>query len=73
MPCVTADGKPTPTAKLVLESLRARALTPEELAEATHLPLFRIRSSLREIVQAGWVQENQERYQATQEGLKKIE
>lgn len=69
---MTADGKPTPTAKLVLESLRAKALTPEELAEATHLPLFRIRSSLREIVQAGWVRESGERYEATPEGLEMV-
>jgi DNA-binding IclR family transcriptional regulator len=71
LPCVTADGKPTVSAKQILEALRARALTPEELSETTHLPLFRIRSSLREIVQVGWVSESQGRYQATQEGIDK--
>ena len=68
---MTADGKPTVSAKQILEALRVRALTPEELSEATHLPLFRIRSSLREIVQVGWVSESQGRYETTQEGMDK--
>lgn len=68
LPWVTADGRPTPTAKMMMESLRTGAMTPDKLAEVTHLPIFRIRSSLRELVQARWVQETEGRYKVTQSG-----
>lgn len=56
-----------------MESLRTEVMTPDELAEVTRLPLFRIRSDPRELVQARWVQETEGRYKATQDGLREYE
>lgn len=57
MPCVSADGKPTPTARQLLTALLAGNRTPEAIAAAVGLPLFRVRSSMRELGEAGWVRQ----------------
>ena len=48
-------------------------LTPEEIAGHLGLPLFRIRRSLRELVQAGLVLAQGDRFLATKEGKRKAE
>jgi DNA-binding IclR family transcriptional regulator len=70
MPCVSADGKPTPSARKLLESLKDKNLSPEDLATLVDQPLFRVRSSLRELVAAGWIKESDERYGLTEQGLR---
>jgi DNA-binding IclR family transcriptional regulator len=70
MPCVSADGKPTPSAKKLLESLKDKSLSPEDLATFVDQPLFRVRSSLRELVAAGWIQESEGRYGLTEQGAR---
>lgn len=70
MACVNADGTITPTAKALLQSLE----TPrgaEEIAAALGLPLFRVRSSLRELAEAGLVAAEGDHYRTTEEGRKK--
>jgi len=70
MPCVSSDGKPTPSAKKILESLRDKSLSPENLATLVDQPLFRVRSSLRELATAGWIQESDGRYGLTEQGAR---
>lgn len=71
MACVNADGTITPTAKALLQSL-ADPLGPEEIASKIGAPLFRVRSSLRELQAAGFVAESGGKYSTTDQGRAKI-
>jgi len=72
MACVNADGTITATAKALLKSLET-PLSAEEVSGRLGQPLFRVRSSLRELVQAGLVLAQGDRYMATEEGKRKAE
>jgi predicted transcriptional regulator len=68
MPCVSSDGKPTTTGMATLKALKEDSLSPEEVAGITGQPLFRVRSGLRELKNAGFVEENVEKYSLSQNG-----
>jgi predicted transcriptional regulator len=68
MPCVSPDGKPTSSGMAALKSLKDGALTPEEIASKTGQPLFRVRSGLRELKNAGLVEENVDKYALSKTG-----
>jgi predicted transcriptional regulator len=68
MPCVSADGKPTTSGTAVLKSLKNGALSPEEIANKTGQPLFRVRSGLRELKKAGFVEETEDKYRLSETG-----
>ena len=71
MACVNADGTITPTARALLQSLES-PLGPEEIAAKIGAPLFRVRSSLRELQAAGFVSESGGSFRATDQGRAKI-
>jgi len=56
MPCVSPDGKPTTSGMATLEAIKEGASTPKAISDATGQPLFRVRSGLRELVGAGFVE-----------------
>jgi predicted transcriptional regulator len=62
MPCISPDGKPTSTGMATLKSLKDGALSPEEVSAKTGQPLFRVRSGLRELKNAGLVEEANDKY-----------
>ena len=68
MPCVSPDGKPTSSGMAVLKALKDGTLTPEEIASKTGQPLFRVRSGLRELKNAGLVEENLDKYALSKTG-----
>jgi predicted transcriptional regulator len=68
MPCVSPDGKPTSTGMTTLKSLKDESLTPEEVSSKTGQPLFRVRSGLRELKNAGFVEEKEGRYTLSEAG-----
>ena len=68
MPCVSPDGKPTKSGLETLNSIQNGASTPKEIASATGQPLFRVRSGLRELVNAELVKFVDEKYTLTPEG-----
>jgi len=68
MPCVSPDGKPTATGMNTLKSLQDGSLSAEEVSGKTGQPLFRVRSGLRELKNAGFVEETGEKYALTQSG-----
>jgi len=72
MPCVSADGKPTKSGIATLSALKNGASTPEAVAETTGNALFRVRSGLRELVNAGFVKQVGDKYQLTPEGSKLV-
>jgi predicted transcriptional regulator len=68
MPCVSPDGKPTASGITTLKSLKDGALSPEEVAAKTGQPLFRVRSGLRELKNAGFVEESGDKYVLSKNG-----
>jgi len=70
MPCVSADGKPTKSGIEMLSALKSGASTPDALSGATGMPMFRVRSGLRQLVNAGFVKQVDDNYQLTPEGSK---
>lgn len=69
MACISPDGKPTESGRKLLLAVREKR-TPEEIAGETKLPLFRVRSGLRELAAAGFVREEQGKYILTESGLR---
>jgi predicted transcriptional regulator len=72
MACVSPDGKPTESGTKMLRALQARLGSPEEIAKHTGLPLFRVRSGLRELTQAGIAIERDGKHELTEKGAKLI-
>ena len=72
MACVNADGTITATAKALLKTLEI-PLSAEEIAGRLGLPLFRVRSSLRELAVAGFVVIQGDKYRTSEEGKRKAE
>jgi len=68
MPCISADGKPTTSGMATLKSLKEGALTPEEVTSKTGQALFKVRSGLRELQNAGFVEQTEERYNLSKSG-----
>jgi DNA-binding IclR family transcriptional regulator len=69
--CVNPDGTVTPSAIEILTALRS-ADTAELIAPLTGLPLFRVRSALRELVATGLVAVVDGRHSLTEAGLARL-
>jgi predicted transcriptional regulator len=52
----------------MLRALKAGLGSPEEIAQKSGLPIFRVRSGLRELTQAGLVVEKAGKYEITDNG-----
>ena len=72
MACINPDGTLTPSAKKVLFALRTPG-TQADVAELTSMPMYRVRMSLRELIEAGLLEDTEGRYQATPAGLAKLD
>ena len=57
MACVNPDGTLVPSALTILAALNKGTSTAADLARQTGLPVYRIRSSMRELVEAKLVLE----------------
>jgi predicted transcriptional regulator len=68
MACISPDGKPTESGAKMLRALKSGLGAAEEIAKGTGLPLFRVRSGLRELTQAGLVVERAGKYEITDKG-----
>jgi DNA-binding IclR family transcriptional regulator len=68
MACISPDGKPTESGTKMLRALKSGLGSAEEIAQSTGLPLFRVRSGLRELTQVGLVTETGGRYEITDKG-----
>ena len=69
MPCISPDGKPTSSEMVLLRALKEGAVSPEDIAKRTGRPIYLVRSGLRELKSAGYVEEEGEnRYRLTEKG-----
>jgi len=72
MACISPDGKPTESGAKMLRALKSGVGSPEEIAKVTGLPLFRVRSGLRELAQAGLTAPQNGDYKLTDKGAELI-
>jgi len=72
MACISPDGKPTESGSKMLRALKAGSGSPEEIAKEAGLPLFRVRSGLRELTEAGLAKQKGDSYELSEEGAKLI-
>jgi predicted transcriptional regulator len=68
MACISPDGKPTASGGRMLAALKGGACSAEEVAKSSGLPLFRVRSGLRELEQAGLTSAKGEKYELSPKG-----
>ncbi len=73
LPCVSPDGKPTSTGMVTLKAVKEGASIPKDVAEATGQPMFRVRSGLRELVNAGFLELVDDKYTLTVVGEQVLE
>lgn len=71
MACVDAKGELTQSARNLLVAIEHDALSPEMIAEHAKLPLFKVRSTLRDMRSMGFVIETDGKFQIS-EGAKKL-
>ena len=72
MACISPDGKPTESGANMLRALKVGLKAPEEVAKDAGLPLFRVRSGLRELTQAGLANQKGDKYELTGKGTELI-
>jgi predicted transcriptional regulator len=71
MPCVLPDGSVAPVAKRIL-STTLQEKSEEEISKLTGMPIYRVRSSIRELLEAGLMEEKGGKYLTTEKGKEKI-
>ncbi|MBN1223763.1 MAG: hypothetical protein JXB23_10970 [Candidatus Aminicenantes bacterium] len=71
MACVNPDGTVSETAKALLRILN-NPLMPEDISKQLGQPLFKVRSSLREMAAAEFIKEQDGKYIITEKGKEKI-
>jgi predicted transcriptional regulator len=71
MACVNPDGTLSDSAKALLKAL-SKPTAAEEIAKQVGQPLFKVRSSLRELAAAGLIQEQDEKFLITASGKTKL-
>ena len=72
MPCVKPDGTLEPMAQAIVRALRTPR-TVEAVCEHLRLPLYRVRSTMRELVEAGLVADRDGVYDLTDSGRRRLE
>ena len=72
MACISPDGKPTESGTKMLRALKSGLGTPEEIARSAGLPLFRVRSGLRELTQAGLANQKDDKYELSPKGVELV-
>ena len=69
MACISPDGKPTESGSKMLRAMQSGLGTPEEIAREADLPLFRVRSGLRELTLAGLADQKGDKYELSPKGV----
>ena len=69
LPCVSPDGKPTKSGIATLTAIKNGESTDKTVSEKTGEPLFKVRSGLRELINAGLVKQTENNYSLTEQGI----
>ena len=73
MACISPDGKPTESGTKMLSALKSGLGSPEEIAKDAGLPIFMVRSGLRELTQAGLANQKNDRYELSPKGAELLD
>ncbi|HEY4565681.1 hypothetical protein GOP80_09875 [Planococcaceae bacterium Storch 2/2-2] len=65
MACVTDKGELSQSAIAIIEAVKDEAKEPAQIASETKLPLFKVRSSMRELEANNYVKAEGDAYVAT--------
>jgi hypothetical protein len=71
MACINPDGTLTPTAQAVISALKTCS-SAGEIGLATGLPIYRVRATIRELIEAGLVLEKGGQYQLADSGKERL-
>jgi predicted transcriptional regulator len=71
MPCVKPDGTLEPMAQAILRALQTPR-TADGICEYLRLPLYRVRSTVRELLEVGLVTETAGQYTLTAVGAGRV-
>lgn len=71
MACVEPGGSLSPSGTAMLRSME-RPLTAEEISQLSGQPLFKVRASMRELTEAGFVSPQGDTYVITDAGKEAI-
>ncbi|WP_070121435.1 hypothetical protein [Bacillus marinisedimentorum] len=72
MACVNADGTLTGTARKILNVLTDEVKSTDEIAASAGLPMFKVRSLVREMAQSGVVDQLETGYLISEKGMEKL-
>ena len=72
MACIDPDGTLTLTGKFLLKELNQQPLPPEEIAKAIGEPVFKVRGRLRELMEVGFIDDDDGLFHITDEGRGKL-
>ncbi|SES19053.1 hypothetical protein [Salipaludibacillus aurantiacus] len=73
MACVNGNGKLTQSAKNILQAVENSPKSPADLSRELAIPMFKIRSSMRDMASMGLVQETEGAYQLAPGGKKMLD
>ena len=73
LPCVSPDGKPTKSGIATLTAIKNGESTDKTVSEKTGQPLFKVRSGLRELINAGLKKQTENNYSLTEQGTNILE
>lgn len=71
MACINPDGTVTRPGRKMLDAMK-ETRTLEEVAQVAEIPLYRVRSVIRELLDAGLAVEKDGKYTITEAGLSKL-
>ncbi len=73
MACVNEKGQLTESAKKLFRAIGNQSLTPAEISKSAGIPLFKVRSSLREMTEAEYIAEESGQYRLTSKAIELLE
>ena len=71
MPCINSDGSLTKTAEKIMTALQT-ASKDTEIATQVEFPVYLVRSSLRQLVEIGFVRDIDGQYELTELGRDRL-
>lgn len=73
MACVNEKGQLSPAGKKLLGSLAVESLTTQDISKNSGLPIFKVRSNLREMLNAELIIEENNQYKISEKGKQILE
>lgn len=72
MPCIDDSGRLSESGEKLIKSLLSEDLDAKEISSRIGVPIFKVRSSIRELIEAGLIAEAGEKYRIMEKGKEMI-